>query len=385
MLPVGSWLRIASLSVLLAWSCHRTEPEQHRPAATARPVASTAPVDAELALFRELFALSEAGESFISDNLVSNETSLLQPARELSAVQGRVYVGVGPEQNFTYIALSRPKLAILIDLRRDNALLHLLYKSIFEQAATRLQFASLLFGRPYDPSQELPAGANIDGLLSALEKTAPLRGWFDQQHELLMQRVRNYALNLTPADLQRIDHMHEQFFTRQLELRFELHQANARQYPPLRKLLGLRDRQGTGTFLDSETSFQFVAQLQKHHHVVPMVGDVSASRPLSAVAEKLRARGMTLGAFYISNVEQYLVWQPSFDGWLGNLTKLPHDEESLLVRCYLDQGQPHPRQAPGQRTTTLAHRLDAFLRQAKKKPYRTYFDIAADEGLLVRR
>src|ERR1051325_1873390 len=76
--------------------------------------------------------LSEPGGYFDSDNLISNETSyqhVLGKLKEFN-VTGGVYIGVGPDQNFTYIAKIRPKLAIIIDIRRDNLLQHLLFKSL---------------------------------------------------------------------------------------------------------------------------------------------------------------------------------------------------------------------------------------------------------------
>ena len=61
--------------------------------------------------------LSEPGGYFDSDNLISNETSYLHvlgKLRELNVSNG-VYIGVGPDQNFTYIAKIRPRMAIIID------------------------------------------------------------------------------------------------------------------------------------------------------------------------------------------------------------------------------------------------------------------------------
>src|SRR4029450_6213885 len=73
-------------------------------------------------------SLSEpAGTFAISDNLVSNEPGFAENARWLRA-RGGVYVGVGPEQNFSYIAALRPATAFVIDIRRENRNLHLLYK-----------------------------------------------------------------------------------------------------------------------------------------------------------------------------------------------------------------------------------------------------------------
>ena len=78
--------------------------------------------------------LSEPGGYFDSDNLISNEKSYLQvvPALREAGSNGGAYVGVGPDQNFSYIAQVRPSIAFIIDIRRDNLLLHLLFKALFQ-------------------------------------------------------------------------------------------------------------------------------------------------------------------------------------------------------------------------------------------------------------
>jgi hypothetical protein len=315
---------------------------------------------------------------------VSNETSLLQPADALRTSSGGVYIGVGPEQNYTYIALSHPDLAFIIDLRRDNALLHLLYKSLFEVAASRLEFICLLFGRTYDSKYEPEPDAHADAVLDVVRGIAPNRDWFEAQQARSLERITSYGLELTAADLARIKHISALFFTRQLDLRFELHKGNGRKYPTLEHLLRLHSTSGVGTFLDTRQSFRVIQDLHRAHRIVPLVGDVSAQRPLGAIATELHHRGLTVRTFYISNVEQYLIGQPSYDGWLRNLQQLPHDERTLLLRNYLDQGRPHPLQAPGQRSTSLAHRLSEFLRisSSAQRP-KSYFDIATDKRFLV--
>ena len=90
--------------------------------------------------------LSEQGGYFDSDNLISNETSYLHvmpKLRELG-VSGGVYIGVGPDQSFSYIAKIRPKMAIMIDIRRDNLLQHLLYKALFSRARNRVEYLCLV-------------------------------------------------------------------------------------------------------------------------------------------------------------------------------------------------------------------------------------------------
>jgi hypothetical protein len=65
---------------------------------------------------------------------------------------GGAYLGVGPEQNFTYIAALQPKIAFIFDIRREMMLEHLMYKSVFEMSANRVEFVANLFSRKA-PSQ----------------------------------------------------------------------------------------------------------------------------------------------------------------------------------------------------------------------------------------
>nr|MDQ3011171.1 hypothetical protein [Acidobacteriota bacterium] len=72
---------------------------------------------------------SEDGGSFRSDNFTSNETPYLHivdKLKQLGATDG-AYLGVGPEQNYTYIARIRPRIAFLFDIRRQAIIQHLMY------------------------------------------------------------------------------------------------------------------------------------------------------------------------------------------------------------------------------------------------------------------
>ena len=66
------------------------------------------------------------------------------PALTEAVPRAGVYLGVGPEQNFTYIAAIQPRLAFIIDIRRDNMIEHLMYKALFELSADRAEFISRL-------------------------------------------------------------------------------------------------------------------------------------------------------------------------------------------------------------------------------------------------
>ena len=104
--------------------------------------------------------LSEPGGDFGGDNLISNEQSYLQvmPALEGRHVTGGAYVGVGPDQNFSYIAQVRPAVAFIIDIRRDNLLLHLLFKALFAISPTRVEYP-----QPADRPSAARAARDVDG------------------------------------------------------------------------------------------------------------------------------------------------------------------------------------------------------------------------------
>src|SRR5437870_8799294 len=119
-------------------------------ASSGRAVAASLPVELTDQQFWRLSKdLSGEDGFFRSDNLLSNETSFQYVIPELlkTTKQGRVYLGVGPEQNFTYIAALKPAMAIIIDIRHGNLDVHLLYKALFELSKDRSEFVSRLFSR----------------------------------------------------------------------------------------------------------------------------------------------------------------------------------------------------------------------------------------------
>src|SRR5262249_41019440 len=136
-------------------------------------------------------SLSEPDGPFFSDNVISNETSYLQVATQLSkvAVPGGAYIGVGPEQNFTYIALTRPRVAFILDIRRQNMIEHLLYRAVSAEAKTRSHFLTLLVGRPWDAAGDPGAGASIEAVLAHAEKSPPDEAVFMASHERLRSSI----------------------------------------------------------------------------------------------------------------------------------------------------------------------------------------------------
>src|SRR5262245_21803479 len=130
---------------------------------------------AEPSFAQSIASLSERGGYFDTDNMISNESSYLQvlPALRQKTTSGGAYIGVGPDQNFTYIAETRPAIAYIIDIRRDNLLLHLLFKALFTESRTRVEYLARLFGRPPPPDIGPWRAASIDRLARYIDDTRP--------------------------------------------------------------------------------------------------------------------------------------------------------------------------------------------------------------------
>ena len=284
----------------------------------------------------QIEALSEPDGYFDTDNLISNERSYLQvlPELERADVRGGAYIGVGPDQNFSYIAGIRPPIAFIVDIRRDNLLLHLLFKGLFEQARTRIEYLALLFGRPVPADTERWRTEPIDRLVAYIDHTAR-----DPAAVALLRRrtdavITAFGVPLTTEDLATIGRFHTTFINAGLDLRFEsTGRPPQSYYPTYRELLLTVDPLGRqGHFLASEDGFQFVRSLQALNLVIPVVGNLAGPRAVTAIGEVLKRRGEPLAAFYTSNVEFYLARAGTLDRFLENLAHMPRKGKAVVIR-----------------------------------------------------
>src|SRR6185312_2032633 len=117
--------------------------------------------------------LSEPNGYFDSDNIITNESSYLKVTSQLrkTGTHGGVYVGVGPDQNFSYVALIRPQIAVMLDVPRDNLLEHLLFKSLLEMARNRAEYLCLLLGKPVPADIARWASKPVEDILSYVNST----------------------------------------------------------------------------------------------------------------------------------------------------------------------------------------------------------------------
>jgi len=149
---------------------------------------------------------SEPGGTFAFEMFMSNEVTFQEILPDLlkRVSPGGVYLGVAPEQNFTYIAALKPKIAFIIDIRRENMIEHLMYKAMFELSPSRSDFVSRLFGRP------MPAGSDtllsIDRMFSSLASSrADSRLLTQNLTEIKNVLQKTHGFTLTAADGRTID------------------------------------------------------------------------------------------------------------------------------------------------------------------------------------
>ncbi|MEO8257848.1 MAG: hypothetical protein ABI868_10935 [Acidobacteriota bacterium] len=279
--------------------------------------------------------LSEEGGDFDTDNLISNERSYLEviPALKAAGVSGGAYIGVGPDQNFSYIAQIRPAVAFIVDIRRDNLLLHLLFKALFTSAPTRVEYVSLLTGRPVPEGADTWRDASLERIVAYIDKARPVPeagpGLDRRVHDI----IAGFGVPLTATDFATIQRFHHTFIEAGLSLKFESRgRAPRSAYPTLRDLVLATDRTGRSwNYLASEAGFQFLRSLQTRDLVIPVVGDLGGEHALAAIADVMAARGDRLSALYISNVESYLYGnKPS--QFVKNVTRLPRDAHSVIIR-----------------------------------------------------
>lgn len=280
--------------------------------------------------------LSEPGGTFRSDNLLSNEGRFQFVIPDLIEIAkpGGAYMGVGPEQNFTYIAATRPAIAFIVDIRRGNLDLHLMYKALFELSADRADFVSRLFSRKR-PSGLRPASTAAE-IFSAYLQVEPsdelyARNLKDIQHHL----VARHGFSLTSEDVKGIEYVYSAFFMFGPDIRYSSTEGFGSTYQPTYAALMLAT-DGAGRprgYLSSQERFAYLKDLESRNLVVPVVGNFAGPRAIRAVGAYLKQRDATVSAFYLSNVEQYLRLQRGWNTFCANVATLPLDDTSTFIRA----------------------------------------------------
>lgn len=356
--------------------------------ATGAGCAGTPPLEVRTTPFAAMVEqLSEPGGFFDTDNLISNETSYLHVVGAFAplGVRGGAYVGVGPDQNFSYIAAIRPEIAYLIDVRRDNLLHHLLFKALFSAADTRTEYLALLLGRATPAPDSARESWTVPRVVAHVDSLPVTPDTGAAARSLVRARVQGFGLTLTEDDLDTVDRFHRTFIVAGLDLRFTTFGRRPQPYyPTYRDLLLERDLTGAyRSFLAAEDSYRFLRTLQENDRIIPVVGDLAGPHALRAIGADIGSRGLMTSALYTSNVEFYLMGDGLFGTFAENLAALPHDSSGVIIRSYFGTGfrGRHPQAVPGYYMTQLLQRMDRMLEEWRAGSIRSYGDLVVRGAL----
>jgi len=280
---------------------------------------------------------SEPNGTFRSDNLLSNEMWLQYVIPDLlrTARSGRVYLGVGPEQNFTYISALHPKMSFIVDVRRGNRDLHLMYKALFELSADRAEFVSRLFSKPRP--EGLNAKSTIQQIIAGYWNIDTSETLYDENLKAIRETlVSKHKLPLSDEELKGIADVYHAFFWHGPSINYSSsgNGFGGRTQPTYADLMTATDGNGqTRSYLATEEQFAFVKDLEARNLLVPVVGNFAGPRAIRSVGKYVREKGSVVSAFYLSNVEQYLMQDGLWRDFCRNVATLPLDESSRFIRA----------------------------------------------------
>ncbi len=337
---------------------------------------------------------SEPNGYFRSDNFVSNETGFQYVIPELRRMvpEDRVYLGVGPEQNFTYIVALKPKMAFIFDIRRGNMIAQLLYKTLFETSADRAEFVSKLFSRPRPAGLDTSstAGKLFEAYIAAAPDSALFRRNLAAVKEYLT-KTRGWAMN--DSDSKLMDYTYGAFFNGGPQITYNFSPGNntsgrfyGRGMPNYAALQSASDATGKNWgYLATEANWRWMKDFESKNLLVPVVGDFAGPKAIRSVAKYLDDHHALVGAFYTSNVEQYLFQDNVWSKYYQNVATLPLDSASMFIRSVGGgmYGNPYSPVSPqtvrqlGGRLPSVIGSISTLLRAFNEGKITSYGDVIA--------
>jgi hypothetical protein len=325
---------------------------------------------------------SEGGGYFRSDNFVSNETTFqfVIPELKNTIKPGGVYLGVGPDQNFTYIVSLQPKISFILDIRRQNMVQHLMYKALLELSTDRGDFLSRLFSRARPAG--LDSNSTAEQLFEAFGQVDRSRQLYTENLQAITERLEeHHGFMLTAEDEKSLEYIFNAFYVGGLDLNYNgpanVGLGGRGRMPSYAELMMQTDREGLNqSYMSSEETFRILRDLENRNLVVPLVGDFAGPKAIRAVGDYLRDHSATVSVFYLSNVEQYLFQQD--DDWskfFTNVGTLPLASNSTFIRSIFNGLIPPRSTGFGLRSASVLSPIDELLKAFGTGQLRTYYDV----------
>jgi len=278
---------------------------------------------------------SEPDGTFRSDNLLSNESYFQYVIPQLSelAKSQRVYMGVGPEQNFTYIAALKPKMVFILDIRRGNLDLHLMYKALFEMSKDRAEFVSRLFSKKQP--QGVGPSSTVKEIFEALAAAPSSDEIYAENIKAIQELLtRKHGFPLSENDLGGIEWVYSNFRRFGTYINYgSSGRGGFGSGVSYGELMIATDADGISrSYLASEENFNVLKSLHSKNLIVPIVGNFAGPKAIRTIGAYVKAKDGMIAAFYLSNVEQYLQQDGIWDDFCRNVASLPLDESSTFIR-----------------------------------------------------
>jgi hypothetical protein len=358
-------------------------------------VLSAAPALPERLTDAEFWALSaklsEPPGSFRSENLVSNETMFQWPIPDLkkTVTPGAVYMGVAPDQNFTYMLAVKPRIAFIVDIRRGNLLEHLLYKALFEMSPTRAEFLSRLFSMP--KLKAVSDASTPRELFDAAYMESADQKLFDANTKAVLELLtKKHGFALSVDDESQLTWIYGCFFKYGPDLTYQACESGGpafgggmrgggrgfggmmfRSFADLQTQTDAKDV--NHAYLATEANYRWIRDFEARNLIVPVMGDFMGPKAIRSVGAWVREHGAVVGTFYTSNVEQYLFQTSTWNQFYDNIASLPLDDGSTRIRS-VPNNMISPAQ-PGARAASMLSSMKELTAAFTSGKILGYFDV----------
>jgi hypothetical protein len=353
-----------------------------KPAVPSTLVSSASP---ESTYGKTFLRLSEAAGYFPSENVVSNETSYLHvlDAMRREGVKGGAYIGVGPDQNFSYIAAIRPEVAFMFDIRRDAMIEHQLFKAVFGMSRNRLEYLCVLLAKPTPANVVAWKDSSITSLVDFIDRTPASVEVAKATQIEIERRARGFGIPLSENDIAILALYRAAFIRHGLDVQYSSLNGNMMSsMPSWRDLLLEVDRAGNQlNYLAADSLFQVVKRMQAENRIIPVTGNAGGTIALRRLGDEIRSRNLVVSALYMSNVEQYLFRDGIFGPFAENVKTLPRNEKSVMIRSLFGGGGGrggagwHPLSVVGYNSTQILQSMDAFVAEYDAGRIRSYNEL----------
>src|SRR5262249_55022251 len=179
-----------------------------------------------------------------------------------------------------------PRIAFIVDIRRQAIIQHLMFKAIFQLAPTRAQYLSLLFSRPI-PRGKLPAaGAPIADIVGLIGRLSP----DDRTYARNLARIRkliqqDFQIEFSSSDQASLEYIFRSFRLEGLDIAYRVEgMRGGGWFPTLKELILQPDQNGKlGNFLASREDYDFVRDMQRRNLIIPVVGDFGGKKAFASI------------------------------------------------------------------------------------------------------